>query len=377
LAASRGGIERLVALLSSPILQNLTHLDLANANIDEVLVYTTIATSPYLSNLVSLDLSGNQITAEGIAALAASTTLTNLTRLNVSHNPLDNQLVAQLFSPPSVLGKKLQSINLGSANITVSALQVLLQASPHLSELVLDGNHQLGPAGAALVATNMPNLVKLNLSGCSIENEGYTTLATSTTLPNLCELSLLANRVDDRFIIALINSPLMTNLLELDLGHAFHSPAVLIAIAQSAALAKLQRLKFFGNDAGDDGAIALSRSTTLTNLTWLDLGYNDIGPKGIDALCTSPVVSKLTFLRLHGNRRIDNPIAQTFTAPTSTLYSLLELDLDDVGLNDQGVLQLLASSNLDQLNVLDIRRNSASNSTKAAYQARFDGDIGY
>jgi Ran GTPase-activating protein (RanGAP) involved in mRNA processing and transport len=377
-------LSGLVALLSSPVVQNLTHLNLGRTFINAELrtgtptditdpdFHTTLATSPFLSNLVSLNLSDiGFINADAVAALAASNTLTNLTHLNLSRNNLDDNLVTQLLSPPSLLAKKLQSINLGSNRLTVSILPVLLEASPLLRELILRGNPELGPAGVSFIATSMPNLTKLDLSACHIASAGYDALAASTALINLRELRLVDNRARAQSIIALVNSPVMANLTHLDLNYTEIGHEVFTAIAQSAALSNLQHLHLAENSAGDEGVIALAQSTTLTNLTWLDLSENEIGADGATALCTSPVASKLTYLRLDYNEEIGNSIATALAAPSSTLYSILELSLEYVEMDDEGVLQLLATTNLDQLNILCIDGNSMDDATDALHQSRF------
>jgi hypothetical protein len=375
------GSGGLAALLSSPVVKNLTHLHLRVFHIKgpDLLPYDTIAQSPFLSNLVSLDLAGHSPDkVKFVTAFAASTTLTNLTHLSLPQAQLRDDLVAQLLSPPSLLAKKLRSINLGDANITVRSLQVLLDASPHLTELVLTTRSwDLRSAGVQFIATNMPNLTKLDLSFCKIADDGCAALAASTTLTNLRELNLNANRIGTESLIALVNSPAMANLTELNLKRTHEGHQVLTAIAQSAAMSKLQRLVFGSNQVGDEGAIALAESTTLTNLTSLDLTTNDIGPEGVKALCTSPVVSKLTSLNLSFNQRISTAIAPALAAPSSTLYNVVDLNLSNCSLTDAGMSQLLATPNLAQLNSLVVcsTTTAASNSTRAVYRARFEGPI--
>jgi hypothetical protein len=368
----------LIALFSSPVVKNLTHLNFGDIEIVDPLIHATIATSPFLSNLVSLNLSWNRMCSQSIAALAASSTLTKLTHLNLPLNDLGDQLIAQLFSPPSLLGSKLQSLNLRNTKITVASLEVVLKACPHLTELNIAVNKMLGREGISFVATRMPNLTKLNLAICDLSAQDCATLAASTTLTNLRELDLSDNNlIGKESAVALVTSPGMANLTHLSLGCTRSGPEALIAIAQSPSMSKLQHLDFSRNQVGDEGIIALAQSTTMKSLTWLDLHSNGIGPAGVAALCTSPVVSKLTSLRLDYNRASSNSIASVLAAPSSTLYSLLDLFLWEMGLNDEAVLQLLATPNLDQLNTLDITAqfSGIKKSTKAVYIARFDGEV--
>jgi hypothetical protein len=360
----------LIALLSSPVVKNLTHSRFGCTSFDDPRVFIAIATSPFLSNIVSRDLSENLIRPASVAALAASTTLTNLTHLNLSWTYLGDDLIAQLFSPPSLLATKLQCLNLTRSDMTVSSLEVVLKACPSLTELILESN-SLGSTGAALVAASMPKLIKLNLAGCNIGDDGYAALAASTTLTNLRELNPSWARVGAASVIALINSPVMANLTHLDLSCTNSGPEVLIAIAQSPSMSKLQHLGLSRNEVGDEGVTALSQSTTSTNLVSLDLGWNNIGPDGIEALCTSPIASKLTSLHLAYIKDLGNSVASVLAAPSSTLNSLLELNLEGTGMDDDGMLQVLKTPNLDQLNVLDVYGNNTTSSAKSVYCARF------
>jgi hypothetical protein len=314
-----------IALFSSPVVKNLTHLNLGYSGIiSDSLVYNAIATSPFLSNLVSLDLVRAPLNQHAVAALAASTTLTNLTHLNLSWTSLGDELITKLLSPPSRLAKKLQSINLRSVNLTLSSLQVIFQASPHLTELILDGNDRLGSEGVEFIATHMSNLTKLDLASCKIGNQGYAALAASTTLTNLRQLKLTFNSADAEPIVALVNCPAMANLTHLELGSTHLGPEVLAAIAQSPYMSNLQHLCLHANLVGTNGVLALAQSSTLMNLNWLDLSSNGIEPEGVNALCSSPVASNLTMLDLSENKDLGDSIPLALAAPTSTLYHIYD-----------------------------------------------------
>jgi Ran GTPase-activating protein (RanGAP) involved in mRNA processing and transport len=274
-------------------------------------------------------LCANNIYPDAITALAASTTLSNLTHVNLSGTWLNDKEISQLLSPLSILAQKLQSVNLSKGHATGASLRVLSNASPHLTELVLDEN-DIGPAGAEFIATRMPNLTTLHLRYCGIEDEGYTLLAASTTLPNLRELHLDGNFAEEaQSIIALVNSPVVANLTHLDLSGTRGGIDVITAIAQSTALSKLRCLNVATNQLGDEAAIALAQSTTLMNLTWLDVSNNEIGPDGIKALLTSPVVSKLTYLNLKDIYELGTAVADALALSTSTLPHLAQLDVEE------------------------------------------------
>jgi hypothetical protein len=367
----------LISLLSSPVVKNLTHLNLCNTDVnDPSFVHITVATSPHLSNLVSLDLSGINIDQEAVSAFVESATLVNLTHLNLSYNSMGDLLIMQLFSPISPLPKKLQSLHLREAELTIASLELLQKTAPYLTELNIAGNYELGSDGVAFIAAHMPNLTKLDLGYCDIGDEGYTALATSTALTNLRELTLRGNdALATEPIIALINSPVLTKVTHLNLSDISSGTAVLTAIAKSLVLGNLARLDLSQNYVSD-GFIALAQSTTLTNLTWLDLSANILRPDAVEALCTSPVVSKLTFLRLTHHLQLGRSFAEILAAPSSTLYNLVELRFDSSHFDDASLLKLLKTPNLDQLLSLQLgTHTSLTSATQAVYRARFDDHL--
>jgi Leucine-rich repeat (LRR) protein len=155
----------LVAFLSSPVVRHLTHLDLTYTHTRDPLVHA-IATSPFLSNLTSLKLSANDITLAAVSALASSTTLSNLTHLNLSNNYHLWGVDSSADYPPSLcpIPQKLRSLNLSHTHMDASSLRLLPKGSPHLTELRLKGNRNLGPAAVTWVSAHLPNLTKLDLT---------------------------------------------------------------------------------------------------------------------------------------------------------------------------------------------------------------------
>jgi hypothetical protein len=169
----------LIALLSSPVVKNLEHLNLSHTDIGDNSVAIALATSPYLTNLASLDLTYASFKTAGFTALAATTTLSNITHLNLSWlGSLGHDAIAELFSSASLLPTKLQSLNLDNHNISLPSLEVILEASPYLTELSLKGS-RLRAEGIRSIAAHSSNLTKLNLSDCGLEEEGYAVLAES------------------------------------------------------------------------------------------------------------------------------------------------------------------------------------------------------
>src|SRR5204863_415862 len=134
----------LAALLASPLMDHCVGLTLPHVFL-KLKAVRRLAESPGVKGLFSLDLRGNQVGAQGAAALANSSAFPNLRALG------------------------LDWVNAGPAGVTA------LAASTHfkqLRELDLDGN-RLDPASVEALAGSsaFPRLERLSLGKCKIGNE--------------------------------------------------------------------------------------------------------------------------------------------------------------------------------------------------------------
>src|SRR5262249_12151002 len=152
---NRVGDHGVEVLAASPHLAGLTKFGLRSNSLTAAGA-RSLAESPFLTRLHELDLGGvdpyhggdNHVGAEGVAALAASSTLSNLRSLRLDWNELDDEAVRLLASTKHLT--HLHALELWANQIGAAGAAALAR-SPALGGLVvlsLPAN-QIGPEGAA------------------------------------------------------------------------------------------------------------------------------------------------------------------------------------------------------------------------------------
>jgi uncharacterized protein (TIGR02996 family) len=177
---------------------HLAQIDTHDCDYYGAQVADLIASAKKLTGLRWLDLSGNQIADEGVRLLARARHLAELRtlRLGIDAGDATNDLTPEGLRH---LGK-----------------------SRHLNRLEvldLDGNEEVGSQGALILAGSpiAASLRDLNLSGCSIRDDGVIGLAVSPRLRGLRRLNLSYNNLSDEAAQVLAGSPYLVNLVCLTL----------------------------------------------------------------------------------------------------------------------------------------------------------------
>ncbi len=232
LVYSRIGDEGAKALANGT-LTNLTKLSLLDSNISEEGV-EALAKSENLKNLTVLNLGNrgvygpacinptkNNIGPKGAKALADGS-LTNLVKLNLSRNNISDEGIEALAKSGNV--KNLTNLDLSDNNI--------------------------GPEGAkALADGSLTNLVELDLSENNISDEGIEALAKGESLKNLTSLHLNCNSIGNKGAKALAKSEKLKNLTDLNLDTNGIGSEGAKALA-SGSLTSLTKLCLFRNNIG-------------------------------------------------------------------------------------------------------------------------------
>jgi uncharacterized protein (TIGR02996 family) len=291
-----------------------------------------LAGAPFLARIRRLDLSGNQIGPGGTEALAASPHAANLTELNLANNPVADGAVA-------------------------------LAASDSLSQLKrLDlSSTQLGPPGARAVASSVrfANLTDLNLGGNAIGDEGVRALLADDSLPALQRLDLRGasfgleslEAIRPSRLWAMVQHPLQAAGASrfddsLEVTHHGANPEEGSPTQRMASVARaegLRQLKITGNGSPmtSEEMAFLCESSALRGLASLHL--NQVGLSGdlLGQLLVSPIVETLHELHLVGTAL--GPGAGEQLGRCSGLRSLRSLDLWDNELGD-GLVALVSGA---------------------------------
>ena len=195
-----GGVNLLVR---SPHLAGLHTLDLGFNGLDDAGV-KLLAKASTLPELRELALNENElITADGVAALAASPFLAGLTALDLSGNDINDTGVRAVVASPSMARLRvlrLERNHVGDAGVEAllgsGFVRRALDRSPRL-EL---GANTIGKAGAELLAgwPDLARVTHLDLGGNYLGNAGLAALLGSPYLGRLRVLRLGRNQITDR-----------------------------------------------------------------------------------------------------------------------------------------------------------------------------------
>jgi uncharacterized protein (TIGR02996 family) len=240
LSSNALGPRRLAVLLTSRHLRNLTALRLTgNLLGDEGL--TALAGTP-LPNLRHLALGSNQLTAAAMQALADTPTWPRLRELELGWNPLGRDGAQALAA--GRLGQ-LRVLSLRCAGLADGGTEALAASSSLTGLTTLDLAHnQIGDEGAAALAASpiLAPVRTLHLSSNGSTDAGATALAASPHVQQLTSLDLGDNRITDRGARALADSPYLTSLTSLNLSAARMSAASVRALLESPSLPSLREL---------------------------------------------------------------------------------------------------------------------------------------
>lgn len=266
------GVEAFVCSANALMLKQLSMRSHCFAGKD----VAALAHAEALVSLQSLDIAGCGIGDLGARMLSGSRALPELTWLNVT----DNQLTHE----------------------GVEALAHSVQLAPSLRGFLLSGN-PIGDKGARVLASaTMPCLEKLYLGGCGLTDKGVKALVRSPVLAQVRELSLASNQLSSEGAKAIATSEYLRHLTHLDLGGNQIGNEGAKAIARSKHLRGLRELEL--NDMGNGGNKSLGFSRWMPQGTRrhflarlpLEVLQIEAHKRGFDDPFFKPVSALLDFL---------------------------------------------------------------------------------
>ena len=315
---------------------------------------------PEIEGVRALSLQGNHLGASGVFALAHSTHVSELERLDLRSNHWGGYEEAIIQLARSRHLRALRSLDL-ECDMTSQDLDALLTTS------------------------HLLNLEHLGLEGCfhqvALENDEFRELDAamldrSISLSRLTSLSLANNMFTDDEIADVLRAPYLDRIDHLDMSWNDIGDDGAQRLATSEALRHLKSLSLRGGFIGEKGALALLRGT-LGSLRVLDvssmrgsilhegrqivtslLGPQTPQPYWIDALCDrrtpTPHLHSVNLSDI--NLELDGSKVERLAA-APTLSSLKHMELANAGVTEEGVASLLTRGGFEHMVHLNFNRN--------------------
>lgn len=257
--------------------------------------------SPHLGRLRQLTLNQCHIDSELLDLLVNSPLIHQLTHLDLANNGELGTSIAALAHLPanSLRGLKLRSCGVGEAGV-----EVLAHAGNLTNLRELDLAYGILPESAGRILASSPYLRQLEVLDLHFSNlnlGGAVGLAGSPVLGRVRELEIGFNEITDLGVQALCQSPHLSRLVKLNISHSEGTSALGGILADSRLLPQLRWLALHYNDLRDEGLTRLVASPGVANLVHLDLRSCGINSEGFVALAASPYLGQLRSLALTGN----------------------------------------------------------------------------
>ncbi|KAG2372735.1 hypothetical protein C9374_013187 [Naegleria lovaniensis] len=297
---SKNGI---IMLSNCASMNNLTELEVLYTFGEEGLA--AIANSTVLRNLRVLNLSAKifqhwnanacRIGKTGAKLLSKSSYLTNITKLDLENNNIEDEGVLSICE--SEFSRNITHLNLASNGITENGISFLTK-----------------------LTSKMVHLITLHLDLNYITLHGAKMIASSRVMQHLKAISFLKCYIGDEGIVDICNSEFLKNLTSLivDSDTISEKGARMLSMA---SILKLKSLSLPSCNIENNGLIVMANSSALCQLTHLDVGFNDISSEGIQAICNSPYWKNLSFLSLRNISLSDDDVELI----GRTLHNLHEL----------------------------------------------------
>jgi uncharacterized protein (TIGR02996 family) len=305
-------------------LAGLTHLSLFGCRLGDRFV-TELASSPHFGRLSWLCLDGNNLTDEGLRALAAAPGLPCVEALDLGDYQMHDF----------------------SAN-------------------------RISPGGLSALADAAPwgrlRLLKLNHLGLDVDSARV--LAESRHLGGLRHLDLSWNEeLGDEGVACLVASPVLSSVEVLDLGHVDLVSAGARALAVSPHLRALRDLRLDGRSIDEEGLASLARAAWLGRLQGLSLD-GPLPPAGLARFLRTADLGALTTLKL-GHHEPGREVLAGALCDVA-LPSLRELQIDGSNLSDADLWRLARSPLSRHLVSLHLGNHSFSAAGLQAFLGRGD-----
>ena len=362
----------------------------------------------YFTELKAFNLRYSNLQEAVAGKIFKDLSISNLTRLNISHNEIDEQAVDDIAKLLSQIFK-LQELDLSYNNLQVTEAVNLLKELQNISSFSISNNglndkaahgiatflshnpqlkvfdlgyNNLQAAGAIVICKEMSNLVslaKLNLSNNNISDEAADDIATvlfqyisleeldlsynnlgalgslhiirnmikmsNLIKLNICSIGITEIAADD--IVTILNNN--TKMKELDLSYNNIKTTGATILFKNTSIVNLHKFNISHNNITDDVDYIEGFISMNTNLEELDLSHNNLQASGAIKVCKANLAKLTSFNISHNNIAYDatNDIG-TFLSHNTKLQML---DISGNNLQELGYIFKSVMSNLTSLNV--------------------------
>ena len=290
--------------------------------------------------------------------------LHEVTELIMTYNEFD--IADSIATALQTNTTRLRTLNVSVCSISdegVESLARALAVNRSLQELDISRN-QIGDNGIAHIATalqtNTTTMTTLNISNCSISDVGAESLARALAVNrSIQELDIRSNEIGDNGI-AHIATALQKNttMRTLDISNCSISDVEADSLASFVNIS-LQYLNICNNEIGDNGIACIATALqTNTTMRTLDIYNCSISDEGAESLARALAVNRsLQELDISSNEIGDNGIAHIATA-LQTNTTLRTLIVSSCQISDVGAESLARALAVNRsIQELDIRSN--------------------
>ena len=255
-------------------------------------VLPRLLTAPALGQLEEISLAGGDLGNGGVEQLSRGPRLASLRALDVSFNGLDDAGVRLLARSAACAGLHRLALN-DNGQITWDGVAALA-ASPHLAELTdLDlGGNDVNDAGVkALTASRtLTRLSAVRLAHNHVGDGGVAALVGSDLFRRLLardlRIDLRANAIGPAGAESLAGCPDVLKATAIDLDKNYLGDRGAAALVRSLRGARLKRLRLSQNQITDAGAFVLADAVArgLPALQSIDVSVNRLTWRGANAI---------------------------------------------------------------------------------------------
>jgi hypothetical protein len=271
-----------------------------------------------LPSLRKVSVHGHGMTATDFRALLRSSFWSGLATINLQYNRFGPGAAPW---PAQLAVRKLELNNIDADDEGIESL--LASNMPHLEHLDVSGNAITLAGLEQLVAASLPELRHLSARGTKYRDEPIWSVLAEARWPHLAHLDISGDPDDLCRASALFASVASLDLNDSHLGD--RGTAALAALP----FARLSKLSLAYNRIGVDGARALARAP-LPDLRELELSVNVFGDAGLQALTEAPWWPQLRRLSLV-NVELTDAGLDTLAARLPPLLDRLDVVLSRFG----------------------------------------------